>query len=288
MATTTNYGWTTPDDTALVKDGAAAIRTLGSSIDTSVKSLSPGTTAGDVDYYTSGTTKARLAIGSAGQVLTVSGGVPSWATPTDQTPLTTKGDLFTYSTTDARLGVGTNGQVLVADSAAATGLTWATPSSGGITLLSTTSFANGSGSTVTVSGINQSYRNLFIHAYGFNPSSANSGIQINPNNVNGCATSGVTAGTITNQAGGSTFNVYNAQIDTGTGNHAFSATITNYASTAAWKPIQSQAIVTAASTQRGGNMGGGFASTNAITSIVFSVSGANSISGGTILIYGVN
>jgi hypothetical protein len=35
MATTTNYGWTTPDDTNLVKDGAAAIRTLGSSIDTS-------------------------------------------------------------------------------------------------------------------------------------------------------------------------------------------------------------------------------------------------------------
>ena len=36
MATTTNYGWTTPDDTALVKDGAAAIRSLGSAIDTSM------------------------------------------------------------------------------------------------------------------------------------------------------------------------------------------------------------------------------------------------------------
>ena len=36
MATTTNYGWTTPDDTSLVKDGASAIRTLGSSIDTSL------------------------------------------------------------------------------------------------------------------------------------------------------------------------------------------------------------------------------------------------------------
>ena len=40
MATTTNYGWTTPDDTALVKDGAAAIRTLGSSVDTTTKNLS--------------------------------------------------------------------------------------------------------------------------------------------------------------------------------------------------------------------------------------------------------
>jgi hypothetical protein len=33
MATTTNYGWVTPDNTALVKDGALAIRTLGSSAD---------------------------------------------------------------------------------------------------------------------------------------------------------------------------------------------------------------------------------------------------------------
>ncbi len=29
MATTTNYSWTTPDDTGLVKDGASAIRSLG-------------------------------------------------------------------------------------------------------------------------------------------------------------------------------------------------------------------------------------------------------------------
>lgn len=42
MATTTNYGWTTPDDTALVKDGASAIRTLGSSVDTSLKTVSDG------------------------------------------------------------------------------------------------------------------------------------------------------------------------------------------------------------------------------------------------------
>ena len=36
MATTTNYSWSTPDDTALVKDGAAAIRSLGTAIDTTV------------------------------------------------------------------------------------------------------------------------------------------------------------------------------------------------------------------------------------------------------------
>jgi len=36
MATTTNYSWTTPDDTSLVKDGASAIRALGTAIDTSM------------------------------------------------------------------------------------------------------------------------------------------------------------------------------------------------------------------------------------------------------------
>lgn len=82
MATTTNYSWTTPDDTDLVKDGAAAIRTLGSSIDTTTKNLNPSTTLGDIEYRSAtANTNTRLAIGSAGQVLTVAAGVPSWATP---------------------------------------------------------------------------------------------------------------------------------------------------------------------------------------------------------------
>jgi hypothetical protein len=82
MATTTNYGWTTPDDTALVKDGAAAIRTLGSSVDTTTKALNPSTTLGDIEYRSStANTNTRLGIGTTGQVLTVSGGVPAWAAP---------------------------------------------------------------------------------------------------------------------------------------------------------------------------------------------------------------
>jgi hypothetical protein len=90
MATTTNYSWTTPDDTDLVKDGAAAIRTLGSSIDTTVfnnagaaiqKSIVDA--AGDLIYATADDTPARLAIGTAGQVLQVNSGAtaPEWAAP---------------------------------------------------------------------------------------------------------------------------------------------------------------------------------------------------------------
>jgi len=43
--------------------------------------VNPMTTTGDTIYASSGSTPARLGIGSTGQVLTVSGGVPSWATP---------------------------------------------------------------------------------------------------------------------------------------------------------------------------------------------------------------
>jgi hypothetical protein len=87
MATTTNYGWTTPDDTALVKDGAAAIRTLGSSVDTTTKALNPSTTLGDIEYRSStANTNTRLGIGSTGNVLTVAGGVPSWAAPASSSP----------------------------------------------------------------------------------------------------------------------------------------------------------------------------------------------------------
>jgi hypothetical protein len=43
--------------------------------------VNPMTTTGDSIYSSSGSTPARLGIGSTGQVLTVAGGIPSWATP---------------------------------------------------------------------------------------------------------------------------------------------------------------------------------------------------------------
>ena len=50
--------------------------------------LNPMTTTGDIIYEASPTVAARLAIGSTGQVLTVSGGIPSWATPTSGVTIT--------------------------------------------------------------------------------------------------------------------------------------------------------------------------------------------------------
>jgi hypothetical protein len=82
MATTTNYGWETPDDTDLVKDGAAAIRTLGSSVDTTTKNLNPETTTGDISFRSAtSNVNTRLALGTNGQLLRVNSGAtaPEWA-----------------------------------------------------------------------------------------------------------------------------------------------------------------------------------------------------------------
>jgi hypothetical protein len=84
MPTTTNYGWTTPADTDLVKDGASAIRTLGTAIDTTVfnnanaavqKSVIDA--AGDLLIGTANDTVGKLSLGTANQQLRVNSGATS-------------------------------------------------------------------------------------------------------------------------------------------------------------------------------------------------------------------
>lgn len=74
---------------------------------------------------------------------------------------TAKGGLLvgTGSATASELTVGANNTVLTADSTTATGLKWATPSSGGMTLLSSTTL---SGGTTTISSISQDYTDLWL------------------------------------------------------------------------------------------------------------------------------
>ena len=155
MATTTNYSWTTPDDTALVKDGAAAIRSLGTAIDTTVFN------------------NASAAIA--------------------KTIVDAKGDIIAATAADtvSRLAVGANDTVLTADSSTATGLKWAAPaggqSYGNYTLLNSGSTTlSGSGSTYTLSSISN-IENLAIVCIGASSSTVSAQLTIR---INGDSTSG--------------------------------------------------------------------------------------------------
>ena len=85
---------------------------------------------------------------------------------------TTTGDIIYASAanTPARLGIGSSAQVLTV---AAGVPSWTTPSSGGMTLLSTTTL---SGASTTISSISQSYKDLIIRITGVTSASNNHGI----------------------------------------------------------------------------------------------------------------
>jgi hypothetical protein len=79
---TTNYGFVLPTSTDLVTDLPADFDVALQGVDTRLKALQPGTTLGDLAYSSAtANTNTRLAIGTTGNVLTVSGGVPVWAAP---------------------------------------------------------------------------------------------------------------------------------------------------------------------------------------------------------------
>lgn len=199
-----------------------------------------------------------------------------------------KGDVITATAdnTPARLAVGTNGQVLTADSTAATGLKWATPASGSMTLLSTTTL---SGSTTTVSGISGSYKNLYVEVAGQSGTAFNYTIKYQTNSTD-CVFYG-------QQAPGSTgTNYYDVGMDFGNGQNyggaetrnALSWTIYDYANTSQRKVSD----LTHFWFNEGGApiylVGGAVCNHDAALTSISMTASSGTFDAGTIKIYGVN
>jgi hypothetical protein len=262
MATTTNFGWETPDDTDLVKDGAAAMRTLGNSIDTSFVDLKGGTSGQilskasntDLDYtwitndigditavtasspLTGGGTSGAITVGILSGTTSNLGAVQlSDSTSSTSTTLAAtanavksaydlanaavaksivdaKGDLIAATAADtvSRLAVGTNGQVLTADSAEATGMKWASSSSGALTLIGTTTLSSSGSFNLSsifsstydnyliigseIVGSNLSYMNIGLRSGSTNATSNYSGGQVGMTYANNSIASGSSGG----------------------------------------------------------------------------------------------
>jgi hypothetical protein len=124
---TSNFNWQMPTATDLVTDLPADFEVFGQAVDTSLADLkggttgqvlkkntnadmdfvwgtdtgmtNPMTTTGDTIYSSSGSTPARLGIGTTGQVLAVSGGLPAWTNPSSGWTLITSGTLSSTTTT---------------------------------------------------------------------------------------------------------------------------------------------------------------------------------------------
>ena len=284
MATTTpNFGWAVPTSSDLVKNGAAAIETLGDSIDASLVDLkggttgqvlakasgtdmdftwttsssgmtNPMTTTGDTIYSSSGSTPARLGIGSSGQVLTVSGGVPAWTTPS---------------------------------------------AGGGMTLLSTTSMAGSS--TTTVSSISQSYKKLVVYVRDFYPSGSTAQMSLRLNGFSSSSSYyGVQYGvrsstsmgfqTMSNNSGFDLTAGFSNYLYAGNTDNFLVITIEDYANSTTKKPVSWQINAPNDSATVVNAFGIGHAvpvNDSAITSIALNTSDGT-WTNGSILIYGVS
>lgn len=203
------------------------------------------TTTGDIIYASAANTPARLGIGSTDQVLKVSGGVPTWATPT----------------------------------------------SGGMTSIASGSL---SGSSIVLSSISGSYKNLQLVLRNFTFSNTQNNIKITANSITSYTYQYLYSSTVNTVLNG--YDIANAQVYLAANSLLQTTTtptaiinIFDYADTTAYKLINTviQGTRHDNSTQMVAQNIGAINSTAAITSLTIGTNG-NNFSSGTYTLYGVS
>jgi len=191
-------------------------------------------------------TAAILTSGTNGQVLSVNTATATgleWVTSDDANAIQNaivdaKGDIIAATAADtvSRLAVGANGTVLTAASGQATGLEWATPSSGGMTLINSGGTTL-TGAAVSISSIPATFVNLFLVIRNFLPASDGQFMTLRYNNDSGAnryASYEIAAGA--NNQGFTTTSMRIGQTQDNAQSEAITtALIYDYANTTTWK-----------------------------------------------------
>jgi hypothetical protein len=196
-----------------------------------------------------------------------------------------KGDIIAATAADtvARLAVGSNDTVLTADSTAATGLKWATPSAGGMTVIASGSMSS---TTVTLSSIPQTYKSLYLQVNNLVSTAGRSFAQIGP-------AANFYGRELANEQGGAINNLYAAdwintwQHETSGGQNSHAIKIDNYTSTSSYKPASLTGYASS-NVWRSGAIFGTYVTNSAITTLYIHNSAGYTWTGGTYVLYGVS
>ena len=236
------------------------------------------TTQGDLIVATGASAVTRLGVGSSGQILTSNGTTPAYTSTVTGT--LNNGTLT--GTLTAASSAGTSGQLL---SSTGTGVQWvAAPAAGSMTLLNGPSGTALSGSSVTISSISQSYKNLLIYISGV-ATSTGGDLYIKPNGTDSI-TSFIQVITSYSNSG---YGNNNYGLTKGAGfqaNNIGVFTINNYTSATLYKNFTSSYVMNPNGSANTVFGTGTFNTTSAITSLLFVPDGGTIA--GTVLIYGVN
>jgi hypothetical protein len=224
------------------------------------------------------------------------GGTSGTVTVTNDmaTTITAAGDIVvgTGSGTYDNLPIGTTAQVLTADTTVSPyKVKWATASSGGMTLLSTTAIT---GTSTTVSSIDQTYTNLLIvvNNYKFGTGAAyptfNVGLGNNNYMVNATGNTYYSANIFGSAPNGNIFVTYD-NVVTNAQPVSFALSLPRYATADTVKTMSWQGVFynNGVSDLRGFSGGGGSVSTTAISSFTITNNQSYTSSSGNIYIYGV-